>query len=85
MEQRKKDGLCYFCDDKYVPGHKCKRLFRMELVTDHEHDDDDAETVGDDDGFSLHALMALQTPSPQTSRWCPSARIQEYAPPSTAP
>lgn len=61
MEQRKRDSLCYFCDDKYVLGHKCKLLFRMELVAD--HDDGAEETPGDEEEeSSLHALLALQTP-----------------------
>jgi hypothetical protein len=62
MDQRKKDGLCYFCDDKYVPGHKCKKLYRMELVADHDQDDDDSASVAGDEEHSLHALLAFQTP-----------------------
>ena len=54
MDQRKKDGLCYFCDDKYVPGHRCKRLYRMELVADHDQDDDDQEGEASDGEHSLH-------------------------------
>nr|CAB3468063.1 unnamed protein product [Digitaria exilis] len=61
MDQRKKDGLCYFCDDKYVPGHKCKKLYRMELVADHD-DDGDAASGADEEESSLHALLDLQTP-----------------------
>lgn len=61
MDQRKKDGLCYFCDDKYVPGHRCKHLYRLELVADHAEADDRASEV-DEDKSSLHALLALQTP-----------------------
>lgn len=62
MDPCKKDGLCYFSDDKYVPGHKCKKLYRMELVADHDQDDDGMASGADDDDVSLHALMALQTP-----------------------
>ena len=34
MEERKKRGLCYNCDDIWVPGHKCKNvtLFLLEGV-----------------------------------------------------
>lgn len=62
MDQRKKEGLCYFCDDKYVLGHKCKKLYRMELVTEHDPDDNDTSSGADDDDMPLHAPMALQTP-----------------------
>ena len=32
MDERRKKGLCYYCDDKWVIGHKCKtpRIFLME-------------------------------------------------------
>lgn len=55
MDQRM-DGLWYFCDDKYVPGHKCKKLYRMELVTDHDQDEDDLAFGAEDEDMSLHAL-----------------------------
>ena len=34
MEERKKKGLCYNCDDKWASGHKCKQatLFLLERV-----------------------------------------------------
>nr|XP_023907237.1 uncharacterized protein LOC112018933 [Quercus suber] len=34
MEERKKRGLCYNCDEKWAPGHKCKQatLFLLEGV-----------------------------------------------------
>ena len=34
MEERKKKGLCYNCDEKWAPGHKCKNamLFLLDFV-----------------------------------------------------
>ena len=34
MEERKKKGLCYNCDDKWGVGHKCKNamLFLLDYV-----------------------------------------------------
>ena len=34
MEERKKKGLCYNCDEKWGPGHKCKNamLFLLDCV-----------------------------------------------------
>lgn len=26
MTESRWQGLCYYCDDKYSPGHKCKEL-----------------------------------------------------------
>ena len=34
MEERRKKGLCYYCDEKWQPRHKCKglKLFMIEEV-----------------------------------------------------
>ena len=34
MEERNKKGLCYNCDEEWVPGHKCKNvmLFLLDYV-----------------------------------------------------
>jgi hypothetical protein len=37
MADRRRQGLCYNCDEPYVRGHKCQRLFYLE-VTDHIDD-----------------------------------------------
>ena len=44
MAERRRQGLCYNCDEPYVRGHKCARLFYLE-VADYivEEPDDDAE------------------------------------------
>lgn len=34
MKAKRDQGLCYFCDEKYSPGHKCnlhKHMFVMDL------------------------------------------------------
>lgn len=38
MEERRKRGLCYNCDEKWHTGHKCKqpKVFVMEGVTQEE-------------------------------------------------
>ncbi|XP_071681819.1 uncharacterized protein [Lolium perenne] len=38
--QRRRQGLCFNCDENYGPGHTCARLFYMETV-----DDTDVETL----------------------------------------
>jgi hypothetical protein len=30
MQERRRQGLCYNCDEPYVPGHVCQRLFYLE-------------------------------------------------------
>ena len=34
MEERRKKGLCYYCDEKWQPRHKCKglKLFMIDEV-----------------------------------------------------
>ena len=46
MDERQLKGLCYNCDDKYFPGHKCKEqnLF-MAISEDIQEDDDDTSPV----------------------------------------
>lgn len=45
MAERRKQGLCYNCDEPYVPGHKCARLFYLEAsdyIVEEPDDDDEA-------------------------------------------
>jgi hypothetical protein len=32
LQARREKGLCYNCDDRFVPGHRCKRLFNLLIV-----------------------------------------------------
>lgn len=32
VQQRRSTGLCYRCDEKYSPGHKCKKEVSVLLV-----------------------------------------------------
>ncbi|XP_027905965.1 uncharacterized protein LOC114165577 [Vigna unguiculata] len=35
LQNRREKGLCYYCDDKYKPGHKCKKQFML-LIAESE-------------------------------------------------
>lgn len=66
MQERRREGLCYNCDEQYVHGHKCPRLFYLE-VTDFV-DDESAPTdvqqlhlLDDTPLISLHAITGLKT------------------------
>lgn len=48
MVDRKKKGLCFHCDDKFTPGHKCKKLFSIEVVWSGEEGSSEEEDVMDD-------------------------------------
>jgi len=47
MALRRKQGLCYNCDEPYVRGHKCARLFFLEVADYIVEEPDDADP---DDG-----------------------------------
>ena len=42
MAERRKQGLCYYCDEKYSPGHKCKepKFFQID-ATDYSSTEED--------------------------------------------
>jgi hypothetical protein len=66
--------LCYNCDEPFVRGHQCKRLFYLESGNYTDDDDTplDHEATAEDTGallyasanalvVSLHAVAGLQT------------------------
>lgn len=65
LERRRALGLCYRYDEKFVAGHRCKRLFVIEIQLDLDIDDndhlDDSELE-----ISLAALTGIQPWSGQT-------------------
>lgn len=68
MNERKRKGLCFRCNDKYGPGHRCKKLF---LIQASQEDDDDDVEMELDTGteeqaeevpeISLHAIAGTRT------------------------
>ena len=63
MAERRKQGLCYNCDEPYVRGHRCPRLFYLE-VTDFADDEIKGDTDDDqeeqDPVVSLHAITGIR-------------------------
>jgi hypothetical protein len=64
MAERRRQGLCYNCDEQFVRGHKCPRLFFLEVV-DPEEDVpnllDDPPPVTDAEPFiSLNAITVIR-------------------------
>ncbi|GKU86140.1 hypothetical protein SLEP1_g704 [Rubroshorea leprosula] len=65
MEEQRRKGLCYWCDEKFTNGHKCKnmRLFSIEDVEGDEGEEGEVfkeaiEELPDDSNphMSVHAL-----------------------------
>ncbi|KAF8411843.1 hypothetical protein HHK36_004402 [Tetracentron sinense] len=74
-KERRDRGLCYNCDDKWSPGHKCKfqKLYLLDgtdRVSDTEDSTEEDITVDDPaeetPEISLHAIAGA--PTPQTMR-----------------
>jgi len=43
MAERQLKGLCYNCDDKYFPGHKCKKQ-KLFMAISEDISEEDVET-----------------------------------------
>ncbi|CAA0807947.1 Unknown protein, partial [Striga hermonthica] len=83
MARRREKGLCFRCEEKYTPGHRCKQNYLIEFV-----DSDDEEPVieeerevevevhDDEAEISVHAMAG--TKGPRTMRlpaWVKDQRV----------
>jgi hypothetical protein len=63
MEERRRQGLCFNCDEKYFRGHNrtCRRIFFVDGIELGEANElvGDAEPTGDMPIFSLHAVAGV--------------------------
>ncbi|KAA8534845.1 hypothetical protein F0562_029939 [Nyssa sinensis] len=73
MKERRDKGLCYNCDDKWAPGHRCKsaKLFIMECENSDEDDDIRSTPLAIEEGGSSSKQPSLdaqaQGPEPAIS------------------
>uniref|UniRef100_A0A2N9FC87 RNA-directed DNA polymerase n=1 Tax=Fagus sylvatica TaxID=28930 RepID=A0A2N9FC87_FAGSY len=76
MSERRKKGLCYNCDEKWNPDHKCvkRRIYEMVAVNENEEGleseleecDEEIELEETDPEITLNALLG--SPAPKTMR-----------------
>ncbi|XP_077225019.1 uncharacterized protein LOC143858248 [Tasmannia lanceolata] len=70
MKVRRDQGLCFNCDEKFVPGHRCKtmQVFILAREDDETTPDDEGTTENEDNipKVSLYALASVT--SAQTMR-----------------
>lgn len=60
MEERRRLGLCYNCDEKFSRNHSCKQLFC--LLWDNEiQTEDEGPEIDMEPEISLHALTGVRT------------------------
>ena len=56
IQAKRKKGLCFYCDDKYTVGHKCKASAHVLIVPDYED-------FGVEDGSEAISLEAQEVDS----------------------
>ncbi|KAG6486161.1 hypothetical protein ZIOFF_054731 [Zingiber officinale] len=56
MAERRAKGLCFNCDESYSMGHKCKRLFWIEVSDDEKEGEEEGEVNLE---ISLHAISGV--------------------------
>uniref|UniRef100_A0A2N9GX58 Integrase catalytic domain-containing protein n=1 Tax=Fagus sylvatica TaxID=28930 RepID=A0A2N9GX58_FAGSY len=66
LKERREKGLCYNCNERFVPGHRCKKLFVIEACSEEEDNDSDMELEELEEietpGISLHAMRGRDGP-----------------------
>lgn len=67
LNERREKGLCYNCNEKFAPGHRCKKLFLIEACTAEEDGDMVMDVESNDEpetpGISLHAISGGNSPN----------------------
>jgi hypothetical protein len=63
LEERRRNGQCFNCDEKYVHGHNrvCARLFVMEVESKDDDDGPEETDVEKPSQISLHAIAGIRT------------------------
>ncbi|KAJ8762999.1 hypothetical protein K2173_023204 [Erythroxylum novogranatense] len=73
-KERRERGLCFYCDEKFVPGHRCTRpqLFMIEDCNEIPFEEPEEKNGNEEEGefhmleISFHAITGV--PNPQTIR-----------------
>jgi hypothetical protein len=63
MEERRRQGLCFNCNEKFSRGHNrvCQRLFLLDLaIEDDEPNPGDNDLTTDEPHISVHAITGIR-------------------------
>ena len=60
MQERIEKGLCYFCDEKYHPGHKCSRP-KLYLLEGMEFEREGEENLEEEETFDQLVTETIPT------------------------
>ncbi|KAL5789263.1 hypothetical protein ACOSQ2_004151 [Xanthoceras sorbifolium] len=73
LQEHRAKGLCYNCNETFVPGHQCRKLFLIEVCTEEDGGDfimDEADAIQEDveavPEISLHAIAGTMRIQPKT-------------------
>jgi len=62
IDEKRAKGICFFCDERYYPGHKCAgQVYSLELVE--EHNEEELQEGGEEE----HNTPVLQEEEPLIS------------------
>lgn len=66
IEERRAKNLCFYCDEKYEPGYKCKaQIYRLELMEEETNCEEGIDyqdvIAGEVPQISMHALAGINT------------------------
>lgn len=64
MQKQSEKGLCFNCDKKFTPGHRCKtiQVFLIEPMKEEEGDGEEVGADVEEVEFSVHAIVETQGP-----------------------
>lgn len=64
LRRKRSLGLCFSCDERYTPGHKCKKpqLLLMEGGDEKEEDNASGEDAEEEPEITLNALTCWDAP-----------------------
>ena len=66
-KERQEKGLCYYCDDRYIPGHKCTKpqLFMIGEVDDVEESNNHEDEANENPPNEVSVrFLSTQFPAP---------------------
>lgn len=70
MEEHRKKGLCYNCDELYTAGHQCKRLFWLERIDESHLEPDILVEETKEPEISIHAITGLDKSQTMQVKGC---------------
>ncbi|OMO61303.1 Retrotransposon gag protein [Corchorus olitorius] len=62
IADRRSKGLCFNCDERFQPGHRCKKLFWLEVMEDNDKEGQVEEHLNLEAAeISIHAITGTQS------------------------